>query len=180
MNNKCASFLLGLALLGAATSAHAAALNWVWTWTSPNYTMAGTLTTDPAQGGQYIIRSAALSSYNIRGLSSGIALTSLSLDGGADNIIWSSDPTQRQVSGEGFGFELLGLPTPPTPTLTIYADPYNDSFYYSVINQDNSTEVGLFTANLSAVPEPSEWAAISFGVLGLIYMAKRRLGRATH
>ena len=63
MNNKCASFLLGLALLGAATSAHAAALNWVWTWTSPNYTMAGTLTTDPAQGGQYIIRSAALSSY---------------------------------------------------------------------------------------------------------------------
>jgi hypothetical protein len=29
-------------------------------------------------------------------------------------------------------------------------------------------------ADLSAVPEPSEWAAISFGVLGLVYVAKRR------
>jgi len=28
--------------------------------------------------------------------------------------------------------------------------------------------------NLSAVPEPSEWAAISFGVLGIVWMAKRR------
>ena len=29
-------------------------------------------------------------------------------------------------------------------------------------------------ADLSAVPEPSEWAAISFGVLGMVWVAKRR------
>jgi hypothetical protein len=29
-------------------------------------------------------------------------------------------------------------------------------------------------SSLSAVPEPSEWAAISFGVLGIIWVAKRR------
>ena len=28
--------------------------------------------------------------------------------------------------------------------------------------------------SLSAVPEPSEWAAISFGVLGFVWLAKRR------
>ena len=29
-------------------------------------------------------------------------------------------------------------------------------------------------SGLSAVPEPSEWAAISFGVLGVVWVAKRR------
>ncbi|MEI7941107.1 MAG: PEP-CTERM sorting domain-containing protein [Verrucomicrobiota bacterium] len=29
-------------------------------------------------------------------------------------------------------------------------------------------------SSLSAVPEPSEWAAISFGVLGMVWVAKRR------
>jgi len=33
---------------------------------------------------------------------------------------------------------------------------------------------------LEAVPEPYEWAAISFGVLGLVFAAKRRLAKATH
>jgi len=28
---------------------------------------------------------------------------------------------------------------------------------------------------LSAVPEPSEWAAMSFGLLGLAWVVKRRL-----
>ena len=30
---------------------------------------------------------------------------------------------------------------------------------------------------LSAVPEPSEWAAMSFGLLGLAWVAKRLMGR---
>jgi len=29
-------------------------------------------------------------------------------------------------------------------------------------------------ADLSPVPEPSEWAAISFGVLGIVWVAKCR------
>ena len=33
---------------------------------------------------------------------------------------------------------------------------------------------GGWTAALSAVPEPSEWAAISFGLLGVVWVAKRR------
>ena len=34
--------------------------------------------------------------------------------------------------------------------------------------------------SLSAVPEPSEWTAISFAVIGLAYAAKRRLTKAAH
>ena len=34
---------------------------------------------------------------------------------------------------------------------------------------------------VAAVPEPSQWAAIScIGVLGLAYVAKRRLTKAAH
>ena len=40
--------------------------------------------------------------------------------------------------------------------------------------------VGNSAASLSAVPEPSEWAAISFAVIGLAYAAKRRLAKAAH
>lgn len=39
--------------------------------------------------------------------------------------------------------------------------------------------VGTSAATLSAVPEPSEWAAISFTVIGLAYAAKRRLTKAS-
>jgi hypothetical protein len=45
----------------------------------------------------------------------------------------------------------------------------------------NDLGSGDFTANLTSVPEPSQWAIIScFGVLGLVYVAKRRLAKAAH
>ena len=34
------------------------------------------------------------------------------------------------------------------------------------------------TADLSPVPEPTEWAAVSVAMLGLVYVAKRRLAPA--
>ena len=38
----------------------------------------------------------------------------------------------------------------------------------------SETLIMQVNADLSAVPEPSEWAAMSFGVLGVVWVAKRR------
>ena len=76
----------------------------------------------------------------------------------------------------------------PTPTL------FSDFFLQDVDNGFpialNDVPGGLVvndlvgpaaaSLSLSAVPEPSEWTAISFAVLGLAYAAKRRLTKAAH
>ena len=43
---------------------------------------------------------------------------------------------------------------------------------WSVYGPGNNLDMQI--SSLSAVPEPSEWAAISFGVLGVVWVAKRR------
>ena len=35
-------------------------------------------------------------------------------------------------------------------------------------------EMGFDLTSISIVPEPSEWAAMSFGVLGIVWVVKRR------
>ena len=175
MNTKhnITSLLCTLALLGATASSHAAALNWNWNWsaTDPTLTMAGTLTTDPASGGTYQITAATLTSYIISGAPTGLTLTALTDFNLGDNLLVSSDPAQMQLDNYGFSFTLSD-----DSAWNIYA---LDPTQYAVGNSPHGS-LGQFTATLSAVPEPSEWTAISFAVLGLAYAAKRRLTKAAH
>ena len=59
---------------------------------------------------------------------------------------------------------------------SVGTSPYGrGSYYYSWaggIYPGNNLDMQI--SSLSAVPEPSEWAAISFGVLGVVWVAKRR------
>ena len=59
---------------------------------------------------------------------------------------------------------------------SVGTSPYGrGSYYYSWaggIYPGNNLDMQI--SSLSAVPEPSEWAAISFGVLGIVWVAKRR------
>ena len=48
------------------------------------------------------------------------------------------------------------------------------SNYYGWTVYGEGNYLDMQISDLSAVPEPSEWAAISFGVLGIIWVAKRR------
>ena len=65
-----------------------------------------------------------------------------------------------------------GAGYPPTVGTT----PYGSADYWqgnwTVYDTDNNLSMQI--SSLSAVPEPSEWAAISFGVLGMVWVAKRR------
>jgi len=58
---------------------------------------------------------------------------------------------------------------------SVGTSPYGRADYYygwTVYGPPNF--VSMQISSLSAVPEPSEWAAISFGVLGMVWVAKRR------
>ena len=59
---------------------------------------------------------------------------------------------------------------------SVGSSPYGMAVYYEgaweVYGPPNF--VSMQISSLSAVPEPSEWAAISFGVLGMVWVAKRR------
>ena len=58
---------------------------------------------------------------------------------------------------------------------SVGTSPYGRADYYygwTVYGAGNYLDMQI--SSLSAVPEPSEWAAISFGVLGIIWVAKRR------
>ena len=59
---------------------------------------------------------------------------------------------------------------------SVGTSPYGRASYYltswSVYGPGNYLDMQI--SGLSAVPEPSEWAAISFGVLGVVWVAKRR------
>ena len=59
---------------------------------------------------------------------------------------------------------------------SVGSSPYGMAVYYEgaweVYGPPNF--VSMQISSLSAVPEPSEWAAISFGVLGIVWVAKRR------
>ena len=176
MNTKhnITSLLCGLALLGAVANSHAAALNWNWNWSStggPTLTMAGTLTTDPADAGTYQITAATLTSYIFSGVPTGLTLTALTDYNQGNNLLISSDPAQMQLDNSGFSFTLSD-----NSQWNIYA---LDPTQYAVGNIPHGS-LGHFTATLSAVPEPSEWTAISFAVIGLAYAAKRRLTKAAH
>ena len=74
------------------------------------------------------------------------------------------------VFGEGY-YNSLTVTSGPT----VGTSPHGHGEYY-----DNSwltyptSNLSMQISGLSAVPEPSEWAAISFGVLGVVWVAKRR------
>ena len=139
-------------------------------------TLTGTITTDGTTGG------------NLPG--SIIQSWQLTVTGGGSPFsMSSSDPNPYAI-----GYALNVTPT----TLSIGSSLLFQSdvgsllydiagFYYasgpSMPSWINDELIGLgldgsggWTAatSLSAVPEPSEWAAISFGVLGFVWLAKRR------
>ena len=71
----------------------------------------------------------------------------------------------------GTYIELKSVSAPSVGT-----SPYSSAGYYvtswSVYGAGNYLDMQI--SGLSAVPEPSEWAAISFGVLGIVWVVKRR------
>jgi hypothetical protein len=77
-------------------------------------------------------------------------------------------------SGAGMYSILKGSGAPGLPT--VGTTPYGRAEYWqgnwSVYGVANNLSMQI--SSLSAVPEPSEWAAMSFGVLGIIWVAKRR------
>ena len=77
-----------------------------------------------------------------------------------------------------------------SPTATVFSDffanGYSGGYYIQLVGVEGGLLIndlsGDSTASLTtaSVPEPSQWAAIScFGILGLVYVAKRRLTKAT-
>ena len=77
-------------------------------------------------------------------------------------------------SGAGMYEILKGSGAAGQPT--VGTTPYGRAVYWnsewSVYGTANNLSMQI--SSLSAVPEPSEWAAMSFGVLGIIWVAKRR------
>lgn len=58
--------------------------------------------------------------------------------------------------------------------LQVHLDP-DDVFRFEVYTADGVSGPGVLTlSGLQLAPEPSEWAAISFGVLGLVWLGKKR------
>ena len=177
-------FLTASLGLAAAPGAWAAAI----TYNLVNYpllqagaTLTGTITTDGSTG---------------LGLSGGTIIQSwqITVTGGShpfsvsstDSGAWTQgtlDATLTTLSLTTLSGEYLNLGVNPG---RIYYYP-GDGMYYAdstgayAWNNVNLLSSGLDGSGgwsvgsaLSAVPEPSEWAAISFGVLGMVWVAKRR------
>ena len=74
------------------------------------------------------------------------------------------------VFGQG-NYNICMGPSGPTVGTSPYGHgEYNDNIWQQYPENNLSMQI----SSLSAVPEPSEWAAISFGVLGVVWVAKRR------
>ena len=73
------------------------------------------------------------------------------------------------VFGQG-NYNICMGPSGPT----VGTSPYGRGEYNDNIWQQSPNNLSMQISSLSAVPEPSEWAAISFGVLGMVWVAKRR------
>ena len=166
MKTKLIRLVCGLALLGAAASAQAAAYNWSWSpEPGPYSSFSGTLTTsDTLNNGGYLVTALAILTTTYPGSQTGTLLPVYGYLGN-DNILYPGGEHLLNFSG-------LSFQMGDASQWNIY---YTGVGFgdYALIPSSGGPSQGLFSA-LSAVPEPSEWAAISFGVLGLVYVAKRR------
>jgi len=57
---------------------------------------------------------------------------------------------------------------------TVGTSPHGLGVYETSWQIDPASNLSMQISSLSAVPEPSEWAAMSLGVLGIVWVAKRR------
>jgi hypothetical protein len=91
---------------------------------------------------------------------------------GSYNLAANTDYWIKLGVSSGAGLYNLWQGTRPTTGTT----PYGRAVYWQgaweVYGDVNNLSMQI--SSLSAVPEPSEWAAMSFGVLGIIWVAKRR------
>ena len=166
MKTKLIRLVCGLALLGAAASAQAAAYNWSWSpEPGPYSSFSGTLTTsDTLNNGGYLVTALAILTTTYPGSQTG---TLLPVNGflGNHNILYPG--AGNLLDNWGLSFQMGDA----SLWNIFYTGGEFGGYLVTPTSEDSSQ--GLFSA-LSAVPEPSEWAAISFGVLGLVYVAKRR------
>ena len=166
MKTKLIRLVCGLALLGAAASAQAAAYNWSWSpEPGPYSSFSGTLTTsDTLNNGGYLVTALAILTTTYPGSQTGTLLPVYSFLGN-DNILY---PGGGVLDNLGLSFQMGDA----SLWNIFYTGGEIDGYLVNPTSLEGSSQ-GLFSA-LSAVPEPSEWAAISFGLLGLVYVAKRR------
>jgi len=73
------------------------------------------------------------------------------------------------VFGSGYYNSLMGESGP-----TVGTSPHGMGVYDNGWQTYPANNLSMQISSLSAVPEPSEWAAISFGLLGIVWVAKRR------
>jgi len=156
------SLIVALGLV-ASGSACQAAVDWTWAWTGVKATGSGTLTTGDYDAGlkDWVVT-------RITGTFGGIAITGIKVEW-TPYRIWSSDHTTgSQVNSYGMYFNLAN-----SSIRQIYGDAGHDYEFYT-------QDTGLFVATqqLSPVPEPAAWAAISFALLGVVWLVKRRLAPA--
>ena len=140
-------------------------------------TLTGTITTDGTTGGN--LPGSIIQSWQLTVTGGGSPFSMSSSDPNASALGYELNVTPTTLS---IGW-LLRLES-ATGTLLYNSDA---GFYYAggplgpswlhddliVTGLDGSGGWTVATS-LSAVPEPSEWAAISFGVLGFVWLAKRR------
>lgn len=158
--------LLLMSLAASATLANAAAYN--WTYASSDNTATGSGTFSTLADGNVTSVSGTFNSWSITGL-----VPSL---GQAPDVegSWYRGPSDFQILfglANGYSAGIKGQEMGPHDPPMISAMAYDSSKTYV------NWWIGLSfnVTPLSPVPEPGEWTAIAFGVLGVVYVAKRRL-----
>ena len=161
------SLIVALGLVASGSACQGAAI-WDWTWTSTTITGSGTLTTaeyDVAQSGWHITAITGSMAGTIQGqdFSGPVSLDNAFL------ASWQYGSSDAVNIGAATLYVFLNA----TPS-TMVGNPDG-----GFISAPSHFVDGTFTAtDLSPVPEPSEWAAISFALLGVVWMAKRRFAPA--
>jgi hypothetical protein len=172
---KKTSILLVATVLAAAGSTPAATF---YDTTQHPPVFGGTPLTSASQ----LITVPAGQTWNITDMTADIgegsqANLSFNFFGSGDNLVGSTS-----VAALSLLFNYVNVNFPAAITLT--AGTYdivpnyqitgvNDTSFWSFNTTADAFALSL-SGSLSAVPEPSEWAAISLGVLGLVFVAKRR------
>ena len=91
---------------------------------------------------------------------------------GSYNLAANTDYWIKLGVSSGAGLYNLWQGTLPTTGMTPYGRAVYWNSEWSVYGTANNLSMQI--SSLSAVPEPSEWAAMSLGVLGVVWVAKRR------
>jgi hypothetical protein len=170
-------------LLAAAASANAAVYD--WNFAGSGISGSGTLTATDEGAGTYFItdgtgtvNDTTYGSFAVTfgACTYGSNCTLTNTDGGGanltyDNLLFPANSIGSQLDGNG----VVLLPGPPgsgTTAIGIWDSPSQSFYSYSGVGFENLTTP--FNVVAAAAPEPSTWAMMLLGFLGLGFMAYRK------